>query len=559
MGVENRQAVEQIRAGLEEGAAVPTVTRVPFGDWEQSLNRWLSRNGVLEKKTAHLGEGEFWTRLITLKETIPLVELLVDENWVDQQLAMRRRLPPSGAPTKGGMRGRPLVHLVVNRYRREDGQEVLLIERVQILRGPQRLKYGEELETRTELVELMGRWGKENGTPVYLIRPEVMRDVNPALSGRTIHRNYYEPVDQSNPRLWETVRLRVKESLSLSSEDQEDDWFHYVGDQPVKGQQSGGLEEAVQRVRDLLRRDGFIRSVYSEELFLTVSGERVPIERWVEEEGRLGLFVRNGPLLFLNAAYRTEERASVLQAEAGENLIWVEDLDKSDLGRRDLQFYTHTTLAALRRVPVQGKFIFDSGAGTGLSALVALRDGAPFVFLVEIDPKRLEQGVRNLELNGYQSGVHFHAMIGDIQKPEKIFEEFRKWGRSEQEWVLVSNIGAQKAYEVSNFQSIQLISGIEQATGARVVAFVGAGELIREEPEDRAPVMRDQEYLERKFRFEIDPDEVRFTDVRGVSVVAWIARRPPESGLEEVVSLGVNALRYADVETEVRSAGLKNY
>lgn len=251
MGTENSQALREIRAGMEESAVVPTVTRVPFGDWEQLLNRWLGREGVIQKETEHLGAGEIWSRLVLAWEYIPIVEALADGDWVERQPAMQKFLYKPTMPESlySGIDSRPLVQLVVNRYRRNDGQEVLLIERVQILRGPQELEYGEELEIRSELVEMIGEWGRENNIPVYLIRPEVMRDANPELREITIRRNYYDPVAQRNPRLWDTVRLRVIGSSFLSGDDQQDDdWFLYKGDQP--GQRLGGLEE-VERMTGL--------------------------------------------------------------------------------------------------------------------------------------------------------------------------------------------------------------------------------------------------------------------------------------------------------------------
>ncbi len=221
---------EQIQQALK--GEVPLLTHVPFQGLDRELNDWLIQRGEIRRVTQHYGESRIAFRVVQGERKNAahvLVAAIAMDEWVNQHPELDDNLGRNGLWDKYFQLGRGLVHLYLSRYRSEDGTDAIAIERVQILANPLRLEHAEDVEVRSDALTAIGEWGRQKKIPVFLIRPEVIRQARRGLKEKTIFRNYYKPVDQQKPRLWETVRLKIRGSPFFTEEEREDDWFRYVG------------------------------------------------------------------------------------------------------------------------------------------------------------------------------------------------------------------------------------------------------------------------------------------------------------------------------------------
>lgn len=71
---------------------------------------------------------------------------------------------------------------------------------------------------------------------------------------------------------------------------------------------------------------------------------------------------------------------------------------------------THMMLAAMRKLELDGKYVTDFGAGSGILAIYAAHKGAHGIG-IEIDPNAADAARTNLKMNGVES---FEILTGDL-------------------------------------------------------------------------------------------------------------------------------------------------
>ncbi len=162
-----------------------------------------------------------------------------------------------------------------------------------------------------------------------------------------------------------------------------------------------------------------------------------------------------GRLIFLNKSFfdklRPEEKEELkdrILLYTNDEFLWL--------------FYPWTTpmIFALMQNSIKNFHFIDSGAGNGLLSLAALKLGAPFVHLIDIDEDSLKAAKNVLELNGYKQGKNFQLHAGNL-KNETFIQELATVAKGlaikrSKRLALISNIGTWRNYNVSNQDSLKI-------------------------------------------------------------------------------------------------------
>lgn len=268
-------------------------------------------------------------------------------------------------------------------------------------------------------------------------------------------------------------------------------------------------------------------------------GDEFDLVRIVDGQGEV-YWVRNGSLVVANQNHRSMlESLGLNQERFGSNLLWIENFQWNHIERPDQAPYTNATVAAERLMDLRGKGVIDSGAGDGITALAALREGrAQRVLLIERDPELLEQARRNLVLNGYREGEHFYLIPEDLLYPAEIARQIteKKIPWKDLEWVVVSNIGHQpSAYMgVTNEVSLSLVEYLTRELGIRVSGLAFGGYLLFAGQDDLMEWPERDQQIAEEMGFEFLDEDITVENGANTAL-AWIAHRPAAAGLEEPV------------------------
>ncbi|MFA5088292.1 MAG: hypothetical protein WC552_04585 [Candidatus Omnitrophota bacterium] len=229
---------------------------------------------------------------------------------------------------------------------------------------------------------------------------------------------------------------------------------------------------------------------------------------WVEEDLCLA---RVGPAFFIGREIYKNLDPDFKKA-LGNKVVLFDEAEKIILEDWiKLGNYTMVTIAAMLNINFKGMRVIDAGSCEGILSLVALKQGARFVHLIEIYECHLEHARRLLVLNGYEEGVHFKLHCKDLKDKEAIAKEIE----GDQRTAIISNIGSwESKYSVDNQDSMALMDLIPN-----VQIFIAGGYHSSEIP----AMSKDQEKIQ-EMGFMILPDvAVMGKPYRGL--FAWVAER----------------------------------
>ncbi len=209
--------------------------RVPLGDIAGDLDRVLTQRGESRFDTVAYGQAKVFMRIVQNDGATGTAALLGAWEWVSENPVLRGSLVVSPNWAYEDL-GPGLAQVSLARYQTAEGEDHLLIERVEVLTGVDRLGHSEEISGKLSLLlEAIGEWGRSRGIPVHLIQPDLIRKILPNMREASRLRNYEESVDGT---AWESVPLKISGSL-LTTLEGEALWFLYRG----KDRGKAGLEE----------------------------------------------------------------------------------------------------------------------------------------------------------------------------------------------------------------------------------------------------------------------------------------------------------------------------
>ncbi len=287
--------------------------RVPLGDLAEDLDQALTRRGESRFDTAAYGQARVFMRIVQNDEATGTAALLGAWEWVSAQPVLQGNLVVLPNWNYEDL-GPGLVQVSLARYQTAEGKDHLLIERVEVLAGVDRLDHSEEISGRLSLLlEAIGEWGRARGIPVHLIQPDLIQKVLPNMREATRLRNYEESVDGA---AWESAPLKISGSL-LTTLEGEAFWFLYKG--------KAGMEEPEVSKAPVLMRVKMGDLADKLDQYLIQYGE---IQRDTEHYGRarvaLRFVDRDKPFNIIGAIALNEwvETSPELNDFLVRNLLW---------------------------------------------------------------------------------------------------------------------------------------------------------------------------------------------------------------------------------------------
>lgn len=198
---------------------------------------------------------------------------------------------------------------------------------------------------------------------------------------------------------------------------------------------------------------------------------RYDVEQWgVYVEGRLdrlGL-IRIGYLFFIDEdLYQSLSQPD--RRALGANVIRIKKREYVNIFtlNRGFRTYDLAMIAAMFHTDFKNKRVIDVGAGDGILSIVAHKLGATRFSLIEKESRWLHEAKAQASLNGLIEGEDFRLHTLDITDPAQVAQHLQK---TDQETVILSNIGNWAEYSATNRDSIRLINWV-----SNVVAFIAGG------------------------------------------------------------------------------------
>ncbi|MCP4653534.1 MAG: hypothetical protein GY858_09185 [Candidatus Omnitrophica bacterium] len=185
-------------------------------------------------------------------------------------------------------------------------------------------------------------------------------------------------------------------------------------------------------------------------------------------------FARIGDLLFFTKNTYSQ-LSKTLQRLLSANSIIISSLSMDYIADSEYSKYLHPTLMTMQGHDFTDQIVIDSGAGTGILSLVALKARAQSVHLIEKENNTPNEVRQYLKLNGYREGIDFYIHHGDLTN-EKDIENISKIVRNQaqetsSEVAVLSHIGYWHGiYNANNQHSMNFLKYIPQAT-----YFIGSG------------------------------------------------------------------------------------
>ncbi len=177
-----------------------------------------------------------------------------------------------------------------------------------------------------------------------------------------------------------------------------------------------------------------------------------------------------GRLMFVSADFVDQLDAQWLEQNKS-NLIVLERFNSLF----EFEMYSTPMIFEMIRLSHVQRHWVDSGAGTGILGLVALKLGQPFVHLVEryygknrLEPEKLTETMDIFAMNGYEQGRDYQVHAGDLKDSDfielvsaQVTQKAESAGLSVG---VVSNIGTwREYYGVNNRTSMQFLADIPSA------------------------------------------------------------------------------------------------
>ncbi|MCA9395992.1 MAG: hypothetical protein KC649_02380, partial [Candidatus Omnitrophica bacterium] len=257
--------------------------------------------------------------------------------------------------------------------------------------------------------------------------------------------------------------------------------------------QQTDITESEESLSETFRSGGWTRDIFYNRIRIGESAE--VMERWFKadrrsyedppeidpknlllpsELRRRNGYVRIGNLKFIDSEIYKNLPENTLRSY-GTTLIPVTGFSETEFSSDTPIFFASVSLiAALLRLPLGSARLIDAGSGHGLTAITALEMGVKQVVLIEKDAKMLQMSVNRLTSLGYESGIDFVAVEGDLTAPETFIHQIPDDGT---ETYLASNIGywENKSYTADNTHSLKLARLLRQRPNTYLLGYLSGG------------------------------------------------------------------------------------